>query len=131
MIYLYHLSRILSLKRVLQFLWTGENPLKNKKGWCIILTSVYFVTSFEHLDQKSHVGSHMLIFVFLTLLRMRLVFPESTHKRLLWNVWRILQSFVLFGIDVLILGRQINFSRQMWHYMSHLHRLVSIWFLTY
>jgi len=28
--------------------------------WCIILTSFYEVTSFEHLDQKSHDGSHIL-----------------------------------------------------------------------
>ena len=60
MICLYHLLRMLSLKSFLQFLWAGKNPLKNIKIRCIILTSIYFVTPFEHLDQKSHVGSHML-----------------------------------------------------------------------
>jgi len=37
----------MSLKSFLQFLWSGKSPLN------------YLVTSFEHLDQKSHVGSHM------------------------------------------------------------------------
>ena len=35
-----------------------ENPLKNIKIGCIILTSFYLVTSFKHLDQKSYVGAH-------------------------------------------------------------------------
>ena len=52
----------LSLKSFLHFLWACENPLK--KNWCIILTSFYLVTSFEHLDQKSHVGSHILNLLF-------------------------------------------------------------------
>jgi len=53
----------LSLKRFLQFLWDGENPLKthNNLMHYRILTSFYLITSFEHLDQKSHVGSRIVI----------------------------------------------------------------------
>ena len=56
------------MKSFLQFLWAGENPLKTIIIWCIILTSFYLITSFEHLDQKSHVGSHLFTLVIFNII---------------------------------------------------------------
>jgi len=42
-------------------LWAGETPFKNHNNLLHFWTSLYYVTSFEHLDQKSHVGSHLFI----------------------------------------------------------------------
>jgi len=55
------LVKKLSLKSFLQFLWAGENPLKNHNNLMHYFDIILLNDVIEHLDQKSHVRSHIVI----------------------------------------------------------------------
>ena len=99
-------------EKLFTFVWAGKNPLKNTIIiWCINLTSSYLVTSFEHLDQKSHVWSQMinmyayvlwtnyrcsLLIKLYYVLRKCMHFNTATCKWCILSIFRILLGHVKY-----------------------------------